>query len=143
MHNIKRLNSGYENGEARIEMLPLIDVVFLLLVFFIYAMISLVAHRDLPVRLPAAATAKTPAPDFVTITVTAENQIMVEGQPASIQTLIKLVRARLKKPDGLVRISGDRRSDLGISISILGKLRAAGIKRAAFEVLPENGARPQ
>jgi biopolymer transport protein ExbD len=38
--------------KARIEMLPLIDIVFLLLVFFIYAMLSMAVHRGLPVELP-------------------------------------------------------------------------------------------
>ena len=37
--------------KARIEMLPLIDIVFLLLVFFIYAMLSMAVHRGLPVEL--------------------------------------------------------------------------------------------
>ena len=45
-----RLESGYENRRARIEMLPLIDIVFLLLVFFIYAMLSMVAHRGMKVE---------------------------------------------------------------------------------------------
>ena len=44
-----RLSSGYEEKKARVEMLPLIDVVFLLLVFFIYAMLSMVLHRGLRV----------------------------------------------------------------------------------------------
>ena len=39
---------------ARIEMLPMIDIVFLLLVFFIYAMLSMAVHRGLPVNLPAS-----------------------------------------------------------------------------------------
>ena len=38
--------------KARIEMLPLIDIVFLLLVFFIYTMLSMAVHRGLPVVLP-------------------------------------------------------------------------------------------
>ena len=46
-----RLTSGYEERKARIEMLPLIDIVFLLLVFFIYAMLSMTIHRGLEVEL--------------------------------------------------------------------------------------------
>ena len=44
--------------KARIEMLPLIDIVFLLLVFFIYAMLSMAVHRGLPVELPLSTTAE-------------------------------------------------------------------------------------
>ncbi len=44
--------------KPRIEMLPLIDIVFLLLVFFIYAMLSMAVHRGLPVELPLSTTAE-------------------------------------------------------------------------------------
>lgn len=40
--------------KPRIEMIPLIDIVFLLLVVFVYAMLSMAVHRSLPVRLPAS-----------------------------------------------------------------------------------------
>ncbi|MBC2711802.1 MAG: biopolymer transporter ExbD [Desulfosarcina sp.] len=42
--------------KARIDMLPLIDIVFLLLVFFIYAMLSMAVHHALPVALPVSST---------------------------------------------------------------------------------------
>ena len=42
---------------ARIEILPLIDIVFLLLVFFIYAMLSMAVHRGVPVNLPTSSSA--------------------------------------------------------------------------------------
>ena len=41
---------------ARIELIPLIDIIFLLLVFFIYSMLSMVVYRGIPVNLPAADT---------------------------------------------------------------------------------------
>ncbi|MBW2339659.1 MAG: biopolymer transporter ExbD, partial [Deltaproteobacteria bacterium] len=43
---------------ARIEILPLIDIVFLLLVFFIYAMLSMAVHRGVPVILPTSSSAR-------------------------------------------------------------------------------------
>jgi len=43
---------------VRIEMLPLIDIVFLLLVVFIYAMLSMAVHRGLPVLLPSSSTSE-------------------------------------------------------------------------------------
>ena len=44
--------------KSRIEMIPLIDIVFLLLVVFIYAMLSMAVHRGLPVALPASSAAE-------------------------------------------------------------------------------------
>jgi biopolymer transport protein ExbD len=53
-----RLASGYEERKARIEMVPLIDCMFLLLVFFMYAMVSMTVHRGIRVNLPKGAGAK-------------------------------------------------------------------------------------
>ena len=51
-----KLKTGFEVKKARILMIPLIDIVFLLLVFFIYAMLSMVVHRGFKVDLPQATT---------------------------------------------------------------------------------------
>ncbi|MBU1139809.1 MAG: biopolymer transporter ExbD [Proteobacteria bacterium] len=56
---------------ARIEMLPLIDIVFLLLVFFIYAMLSMAVHHSLPVQLPSATTLKVDTSETVAVSVMA------------------------------------------------------------------------
>ena len=56
---------------ARIEILPLIDIVFLLLVFFIYAMLSMAVHRSLPVALPVSSSAKVDKNLTVSVTVRA------------------------------------------------------------------------
>ena len=53
-------------------MIPLIDVVFLLLVFFIYSMFSMTIHRGLPVNLPTASTATVDKKTFITITLQQE-----------------------------------------------------------------------
>ena len=47
-----------DTRKVRIEMVPMIDCMFLLLVFFIYAMLSMAVHRGLPVNLPASSTVK-------------------------------------------------------------------------------------
>ena len=61
--------------KARIEMLPLIDIVFLLLVFFIYAMLSMAVHRGLPVILPTSSTAKIEKNLIISVTVKADGTI--------------------------------------------------------------------
>ena len=59
--------------KARIEMLPLIDIVFLLLVVFIYAMLSMAVHRGMPVVLPTSSTAGIDKQEFLSITVQARD----------------------------------------------------------------------
>jgi biopolymer transport protein ExbD len=133
-----RLKSGYEAKKARVEMLPLIDVVFLLLVFFIYAMVSMVVHRGLKVDLPSAGTAAIEKNDYISITIDAENQLFLNGEASEAESLAARVlrlRGAQKKP---VFIEGDTKADLGLAIELLDDLKNAGIEEVSFSCKAEN-----
>jgi biopolymer transport protein ExbD len=135
-----RLSSGYEERRARIEMLPLIDIVFLLLVFFIYAMLSMVVHRGLRVELPAALTAQMDRRECVSVTVTKDNVIYMDEERVSLDGLVTRVAERVRsrpEKETPVFISGDRRADLGVAMQILDRLRSAGIREVSFETREE------
>ena len=128
------IKSGYEQRKARIEMLPLIDVVFLLLVFFIYAMLSMVVHRGLRVELPGAATAEVDRYEYVGITITKDNAVFVGEEPVELNALVEKVREQTGNLDNLpVFISGDRRSDLGMAVKVLDLLKGSGIREVSIE----------
>jgi len=129
-----RLSSGYESKKARVEMLPLIDVVFLLLVFFIYAMVSMVVHHGLKVDLPSVGTSSLEKDDYVSITIDAENRLFLNEEPVEADGLADRVKA-LGKP---VFIDGDRQADLGLAIELLDDLKQAGIEKVSFSCNPEN-----
>jgi len=131
-----RVSSGYEKKKARIEMLPLIDIVFLLLVFFIYAMLSMTVHQGLRVELPVAVTAQADKRDHVNITITRDNQVLVNEIRVSLDDLIEEVLLHEGR-NSPVFISGDRRADLGLAIQVLDRLRKAGIKDVTFETKEE------
>ena len=133
-----RLQSGYEAKKARVEMLPLIDVVFLLLVFFIYAMVSMVIHRGLKVDLPSAGTASMEQEDYISITIDADNKLYLNGDPAQAEGLagrVQLLRGTSAKP---VFIDGDQKADLGLAIELLDDLKGAGIEEVSFSCKAEN-----
>ena len=133
------LTCGYENKKARVEMLPLIDVVFLLLVFFIYAMLSMVVHRGLIVELPQASTAQVDRKDYVSITITKDNTVLVGDEPVALSGIIDEVMAHSGGKTAVpVFINGDREADLGIAIRILDLLRAEGIAEVSFECRQES-----
>ena len=115
-------------------MLPLIDIVFLLLVFFIYAMLSMVVHRGVKVELPRAATSQVDKREFVGLTLTRDNQVFLEEQRVPLDRLVDRVAARMAgKRDMPVFLRGDSRADLGVAIRVLDLLRAAGIREVSFE----------
>ena len=76
--------------KARIEMLPLIDIVFLLLVFFIYAMLSMAVHRGLPVELPLSTTAEIDKKLILSVTVEADAVIYVDKERVALADLTQV-----------------------------------------------------
>ena len=128
-----RLTTGYEYKKARIELIPLLDVVFLLLVFFIYAILSMSVHQGVRVTLPAATGAAQPQ-TIVRIVLDAHGALFLDGAPCDMQACVKRVAERVRRAPAAVLIHGDRRAELGIGIELLSRLRTAGVPAVSFEV---------
>ena len=130
-----KLKTGFEAKKARIEMLPLIDIVFLLLVFFIYAMLSMVVHRGFKVDLPQATTAEIDRKDYLSITVDKNNRILLDKTEILLRNLSDEVTAKAVKGTKIF-INGDKEADLGVVINVLDTLRRDEIKEVYFETEP-------
>jgi len=128
-----KLRSGYETKKTRIEMLPLIDVVFLLLVFFIYAMLSMVVRHGMKVELPRSGSTVQERNQTITLTISAENALFLDGKPIDLKEVAAAVLAQ-NKP---VFIQGDRTADLGFALELLDLLKQAGIKEVSFSCTPK------
>ena len=80
--------------KVRIEMLPLIDIVFLLLVFFIYAMLSMAVHRGLPVILPSSSTAKIDKHLILSVTVKSNGTVFVDKEQVPMKSLMQFLQTK-------------------------------------------------
>lgn len=133
-----KLNSGFEQKKARVEMLPLIDVVFLLLVFFIYAFLAMAVHHGLKVELPEAGRAAVNTHDYIAITIDRQNRLFLNKEAVTTETLIprvqQLLTANSERP---VFINGDQAAGLGTAVKILDLLQAAGIEKISFACIPD------
>lgn len=101
--------------EPRIELMPLIDVVFLLLTFFVFAMVLMVRTEVLDLNLPTMGTAD-PATEgtFITIGLDADGLIYVGTDEVSLETLADAVRARqAADPSAKLAIAADEESKSG------------------------------
>jgi biopolymer transport protein ExbD len=130
-----KVNLNLRRKGPRIEMIPLIDIVFLLLVFFIYAMLSMVVHRGFKVDLPQATTAEIDKEDYASITVDKDNRILLNKEEVLIENLSEEVKTKIKK-DVKIFINGDKEADLGVVINVLDTLRRDEIKEVYFETEP-------
>lgn len=128
-----KLISGYENRKARVEMLPLIDVMFLILVFFIYSIFSMSVHRGLKVNLPTARGALEIG-DLCTITLTAENKLYLNKAEMSLEEISEKTIANWEQYQNPVLIKADKTAEIGRGIKLLGLLKAGGVERVSFQV---------
>jgi biopolymer transport protein ExbD len=119
-------------------MLPLIDVVFLLLVVFIYAMLSMAVHKGLPVALPTSSTAQTPPPTVLSITVTAGGDIFVDKEPVTLEELYAVLRQRVDEDRQTgVLLFADRVLPYQELFRVLDQVRRAGIARISLQAETE------
>src|ERR1700683_1605341 len=104
-----------ENAEARIEIIPLIDIMFFLLASFMLVSLSMQNSKSMKVNLQAAASASMePKKDFVDISVDKAGQTFLNRQPTGSAALLTALAAAAKaNPDLRVFISGDRDSRHG------------------------------
>ena len=127
---------------ARIELIPLIDIIFLLLVFFIYSMLSMVVYRGIPVSLPAADSVETAKEATLVITIDEGGDIFLNRRRTSGQDLLeKLKRLRTDFPEDTIIISGHGEAHYRVFVDVLDKVRLAGFKKISMEARPR-GDRP-
>ena len=120
--------------KARIDMLPLIDIVFLLLVFFIYAMLSMAVHHALPVALPLSSTAPLDRQVALSVTVNRQGNVFVDEQPVSMEKLADVLRekARLAKDPGVL-LFADSQITYPTLYNVIDDVKTAGIDRLSLE----------
>lgn len=120
--------------KARIDMLPLIDIVFLLLVFFIYAMLSMAVHHALPVSLPLSSTAPLDKQVTLSVTVDQNGAIFVDKAPVALDRLAEILRTRtLDSEDPGVLLFADNRITYQTLYSVIDQIKMAGIDRLSLE----------
>ncbi len=122
------------NKKARIEILPLIDIVFLLLVFFIYAMLSMSIHRGFDIVLPKSFHAKPDDDISISVTITSDNSIYIEKEKIEAQQL-EVFLSKKKKELGRVKVSifADEKIEYGTLFFVLDKINTSGMEEISLQ----------
>ena len=131
-----KLNSPIPSKKARIEIIPLIDIMFFLLACFMLVSLSMTQMRGMKVVLPSAATA-TPEnkSDFHAITIDAIGNLYLEKNPMAIDALIGAVKDMSRaNPEARFYIRADENATHGEVVRLLDRIKQAGIQRVAFEI---------
>jgi len=124
----------------RIEMLPLIDVVFLLLVFFIFAMLSMAVHRGQPVDLPNSNTAPVDQQEAVNITIRAAGKgviLFIDDRRVQQDQLSRELQQKKNKEYGNesfnIQVFADKSVNYQDLFKVLDSIHQAGLTQISLQ----------
>lgn len=108
----------------QINIVPMIDVIFSILVFFIISTLYLTRSEGIPVNLPQAITAEAQLQEEINVTISADGAIALNRQPIALQNLAGAVRSLVgTNSQSIVIINADARVPHGVVVSVMDRLR--------------------
>ena len=130
-----KLKIAKKSRRARIEIVPLIDIMFFLLATFVMVSTSMIKNRGITVNLPKASSG-TPQErkDFFTLTVSKDGDYFIDKQPVPAEQLAQSLQTiRQQNADPKVFINGDESAKVASLVVALDEVRKSGITKVALE----------
>ena len=127
-----------EDAEApvSINIVPMIDVVFAVLAFFILSSLYLTRSEGLPVSLPGSQTADSQPQPQIVVTINEQGALFLGNQPLAEDQLLDAIQAQSSAPDRLVVINADQAVSHGRVVAIMDRLRTLDDIQLAIATQP-------
>lgn len=133
-----KLRSRRTEREPRLMIIPMIDIIFFLLVFFMMNTLFMVQQNVLPVQLPTAKSAETQPAKQVAITVSKDGNIWINSRQIKLQDFRTLIQEEIQsEPHAVFVLRADRVVPHGQVIEVMDEMKIAGVKR--ISVATEGG----
>ena len=132
-----KLRALRQRRRGRIEIIPMIDVMFFLLATFMLASLSLQNLHSLAVNLPRGQAPPLQAMRSVTLTVTRDGEILLDRTPVTLDTLPATLRPMLAPAGTNVVVAVDSAAPSGLVVQAMLKAREAGAEHFLFAVAPK------
>ena len=134
MLNITAARRGKRNA-VELNIAPLIDMVFILLIFFLVNT-SFVKESGIEVNRPTASTATVQKKAAIMISVDKENRIFMDRREIDVRSVrANVERALAENPEGGVVVISDKVSDAGVIISVMDGCRMAGAQNISLAAM--------
>ena len=130
-----KIPATFQRKRARIEIIPLIDIMFFLLATFVVVSLSMIRNEGIAVRLPSAESGTQEERNTaVTVSITEAGEIYVDKDKVALSELRDRLRAAKEAEPGLaVFINGDKRADFGIAVGVFDQVRMLGIAKVSVQ----------
>lgn len=115
----------------RVEIVPLIDVIFLLLIFFLYSIFNLVEQKGIPISLAQSKTSTSQTDSNLIVTIDQDGNFYLDSQLTSPKMVIRKI-SNLNSSDAIL-IRADNKAPTGMTLKIVDAARSNGIERLAIQ----------
>lgn len=133
MRIIRRREAEEDQG---VDITPLIDIVFIMLIFFIVTA-SFVKESGVEIDRPKADTAVMQSQGTILIGITAEDEVWINHQPVDVRSVnAHVMRLQAENPQGGVVIQADRDSRNDMLVQVMDQIRQAGVEKIALAASP-------
>lgn len=129
-----KLRKSRQRRRGRIEIIPMIDVMFFLLATFMLASLSMQNLHSLAVNLPQGRAAVMQSTTPVTLTITKDSHILLDTTPATLETLAAILKPMLKGPDSSIIVAADSSAPNGVTVQAMMQAREAGAQHFLIAV---------
>lgn len=129
-----KLRGSRQPKRGRIEIIPMIDVMFFLLATFMLASLTLKHLNTVQVDLPKGAATPVEKQPPVTLTVTPDSKLFLNKTPVTLETLAPTLKPLLDPADPSVMVAADNASTNGVLVQAMLKAREAGAKHFLIAV---------
>lgn len=111
---------------------PMVDIVLLLVIFFMLTSQLMSQDRTVPLDLPTASSSVKDASRIPTISIQQNGAIFLEGKQVSLQQLQEKVKAAVQNSGGIVALRADEKSNYGVVVSVMDAIRKVGTVKIAL-----------
>jgi len=133
----RRRHTDQGSEETELNLTPMLDIVFIMLIFFVVTT-SFVKESGIEVNRPGAQTAEQRDRGNILIGISPNGEIWIDKRPVDIRAVRAVVERLLaENPEGGIIIQGDREAQVGLLVKVMDQVRKAGVENVSIAASQE------
>lgn len=124
-----KIDLTLQEDKPRLMIIPMIDIIFFLLVFFMMSMLTMVVQKSVPLNLPQATSAKVSMEENIPITVTGDGTVYYEQEKISLGDLENRLWSKKQSGELSIILRGDAAADYGKVVQVMDMIKNLGISK--------------
>ncbi len=126
------IKSNRVERQPRLMIIPMIDIIFFLMVFFLFSTLQMVYQKSMPVNLPVASQTQQEAPKPVSITVMADGSVSIGDDKVALDDVESRVAQLADKSETPVILRADEKAEHGQVVKVMDQIKRAGVTKLAI-----------